>query len=563
MKRNKGVLALCATLVAGLTACGGGGSSPPPGAAATAGGGPVKGGTLTVFNSADFNHLDPARNWTMRDMGFGARLLYRTLTTFKANSSEIVPDLATDLGTPSDNGKTWKFTLKVGLKYEDGTPVRAQDIKYNVERSFSPDLTGGPDYARKYLVSDKYEGPLSGKHLDSIETPDDKTIIFRLKRPVAEFAQTVTLPTFAPVPAAKEAGVRYDDRPFSSGPYKIEKYQRKTEMVLVRNEHWDPATDSVRKAYPDRIVVKMAAGSATTDTRLIADQGADRSALGYIDVSLAVLPKIFTNPKVKARMSSMVDGCTGIVYLNTAKPPFDNQKVRLAAQYAVDKVAMQTAGGGPQVAEIVGAILPPSLTGGVPRDILKIPQTGDVAKAKALLAESGVPLPVKIRLVTTPGGKPQAEALQAGLKRAGFELQVDTIDASAVGGINGTPSKMPELQIGGWCPDYPSGSTFLPLITDSRLIGEGYHGGNAALLKDPAIDAKIDEIEALVDPIASDQGWLTLESQVMATGAYIPFQLNKQNNLFGSNVANVKGHPVWEGNPDFAEIGLKDPSIAR
>ncbi|WP_214316906.1 ABC transporter substrate-binding protein [Nonomuraea sediminis] len=560
MTRNKGLLALATVLVLSLSACGGGNEKPRP---AGTGDGPVKGGTLTVFNNTDFTHLDPARNWTMRDMGFGIRLLYRTLTTFKAGTSEVVPDLATDLGRPSEGGKIWTFTLKDGVKYEDGTPVKAQDIKYNVERSFAPELTGGPDYARKYLVSDKYEGPLAGKHLDSIETPDDKTIIFHLKRPVAEFSETVTLPTFAPVPQPKEAGVKYDDRPFSSGPYKIEKYQRKVELVLVRNEHWDPATDPVRKALPDRIVVNMSVGGAARDTRLIADQGPDRSAIGYTDVALSVLPKILTNPRAQQRMSSMVDGCTGLIYLNTSKPPFDNQKVRMAAQYAVDKTALQTADGGPQVATVVGAILPPGLTGGVQRDILRIPPTGDVEKAKALLAEAGVQPPVKIRMATSTGGKAKAEALQAGLKRAGFDLQIDLVDVSAVGGINGTPAKMPELQFGGWCPDYPSGSTFLPMITDSRLISEGYHGGNAALLKDPAIDKKIDEIDSMTDANAANKAWLGLEEQVMATGAYIPITLVKQNNLYGSNVAGVKGNPIWEGNPDFAEIGLKDPNLSK
>ncbi|MFI6502889.1 ABC transporter substrate-binding protein [Nonomuraea typhae] len=559
MTTNKGLLSLAICLLLGASGCGGGGKP----RAATAEGGPVKGGTLTVFNNADFNHLDPARNWTMRDMGFGARLLYRTLTTFKPGSAEVVPDLATDLGRPSEGGKVWTFTLKDGVTYEDGSPVKAQDVKYNVERSFSPELTGGPDYARKYLISDGYKGPLTGKHLDSIETPDDKTIVFRLRRPVAEFSQTTTLPTFSPVPQSKEAGVKYDDRPFSSGPYKIEKYQRKVELVLVRNQHWSPATDQVRKAYPDRIVVNMSVGGAARDTRLIADQGPDRSAIGYTDVALPVLPKVFTDPRARQRMSSMVDGCTGLIYLNTAKPPFDRQKARMAVHYAADKTALQTAAGGPQMAEVVGAILPPGLTGGAQRDLLNIPPAGDVEKAKALLAEAGVQTPVKIRMATSAGGKAQAEALQAGLKRAGFDLQIDLVDTSALNGINGTPAKMPELQFGGWCPDYPSGSTFLPMIADSRLISEGYHGGNASLLKDPAIDEKISEIDAMTDAQAAGKAWLELEEQVMATGAYVPVTLVKQNNLFGSNVAGVTGNPIWEGNPDFAEIGLKDPGLSK
>ena len=88
------------------------------------GGTPVKGGTLTVLSNQDFTHLDPARNWVMNDMDFGTRLLYRTLVTYKAapgtGGSELVPDLATDLGTSSNGARTWTFHLKQGITYEDG-----------------------------------------------------------------------------------------------------------------------------------------------------------------------------------------------------------------------------------------------------------------------------------------------------------------------------------------------------------------------------------------------------------------------------------------------------------
>ncbi|GAA3469347.1 ABC transporter substrate-binding protein [Nonomuraea roseola] len=569
MAESKGgghLFALATALMLGLAACSDGGTPERNSAAGTTTSGerPVKGGTLYILSNQDFVHLDPARNWTMRDMGFGTRLLYRTLTTYRAGSAEIVPDLATDLGTPSEGGKVWKFTLKVGVKYEDGTPIKAQDIKYNVERSFSPELPGGPNYAILYLAGgEKYKGPLKGEHLSSIETPDDKTIIFKLKRPVAEFGQTVTLPTFAPVPQAQDKGVDYDSRPFSSGPYKIEKYQRKAELILVRNEHWEPATDDVRKAYPDRIVVKQTVGGGSIDTRLIADQGPDRSAVGYVDVALASLPRVLSNPQVQKRMVSSVDGCTGLLYLNTSRAPFDNPKVRMAVQYAVDKEALQTASGGPQIAEIAGAILPPGLTGGVKRDILRIPPTGDVEKAKSLLAEAGIAGGLKIKLVTSTGGKPGAEALQTALKRVGIDMQIDLVEASAVGGITSDPTKAPDIQIGGWCPDYPSGSTFLPIIFDGRTITENSGGGNNSFFKDKEVMAKIDEINAMTDAEAANKAWLGLEDLIMSKSPAVPYQWAKQNNLFGSNVAGAVGHPIWEGNPDLGVIGLKNPSLSR
>lgn len=388
-------LALATTLVAalavGVTGCsdtekskggkGGSGASNP--AAATngkiLGGNPVKGGTLTVLSNQDFAHLDPARNWVMPTMDFGTRLLYRTLVTFKAGpgktGSELTPDLATDLGRSSNGGRTWTFTLKPGLKYEDGSPIKAQDIKYNVERSFAPDLTGGPDYAAQYLAGgENYKGPLQGKHLDSVKTPDDRTIVFELKRPVAEFSATATLPTFSPVPQSQEKGTQYDARPFSSGPYKIESYARDKKLVLVRNPHWDASTDPVRKAYPDKFVVVMGLKGGQIDDRIIASAGADGSTVQYADMRPESAPKVLPKADVKARLLAESQGCTEMLHLNNSRAPFNDPKVREAMQYAVDKEALITAGGGPALNDVATAYLPPALTGGKQADTLKIPR---------------------------------------------------------------------------------------------------------------------------------------------------------------------------------------------
>ncbi|MDQ6875875.1 MAG: ABC transporter substrate-binding protein, partial [Actinomycetota bacterium] len=136
------LLAASAGVALVASACGGGGGgtkSTTTGKSATSG---KPGGTLTLLMSADFEHLDPARNYVSGSLNFG-RMIYRTLTTFKAvpgpAGNQIVGDLATDTGTPSDGGKTWKFTLRSGLKYEDGSAITAQDVKYGVERAFDPD----------------------------------------------------------------------------------------------------------------------------------------------------------------------------------------------------------------------------------------------------------------------------------------------------------------------------------------------------------------------------------------------------------------------------------------
>ncbi|MER5777942.1 ABC transporter substrate-binding protein [Streptomyces sp. NPDC002039] len=569
--------ALVAALAVGASGCsdaGGKGSAGGPAAnpvaandGKTLGGTPTKGGTLTVLSNQDFSHLDPARNWTMPTMDFGTRLLYRTLVTFKAEpgkaGSELVPDLATDLGTPSDGGRTWTFTLKEGVKYEDGTPVRAQDVKYNVERSFAPDLTGGPDYAAQYLAGgENYKGPLQGQHLDSIKTPDDRTIVFQLRRPVADFSATATLPTFAPVPQSKETGTRYDARPFSSGPYKIESYDRDKKLVLVRNEHWDARTDTVRKAYPDRFVVVMGLKGGQIDDRIIAGEGADASAVQYSDMRPESAPKVLPKADVKARLLAESQGCTEMLHLNNSRAPFDDPRVREAMQYAVDKEAVVTAGGGPALNEPATAYLPPALSGGRQADTLKIPPAGDPTKAKELLKAAGKEK-LKVSLAVSTGDKGKAEAIQQGLSRAGVEVVIDTIDPGAYYDVIGDLSTTPDMTLAGWCPDYPSGSTWIPFVFDGRTVKEKGNQGNYSQFRDEATTKRIDEINAMSDAGQAERAWIALDAEIMKKSPSVPVLLERKPLLIGTNIAGAFGHPVWTGTVDYAAIGLKDPSKSR
>ncbi|WP_031163554.1 ABC transporter substrate-binding protein [Streptosporangium roseum] len=565
LKTTVGTCLLAAALLSVSTACGSGKAPASQGsgeASQPSTGAAVKGGTLTILSNQDFAHLDPTRNWTMPEMDFGLRYLYRSLVTYKAEpgaaSLEVVPDLATTTGEMSDGGKTWTFTLKDGLKYEDGSPIVAADIKYNVERSFAPELPGGPNYARLVLDdAEKYKGPYKDGSLKSIETPDDRTIIFRLKRPVAEFPYYTTLPTFAPVPRAKDTKAQYDSRVFSSGPYKIDTYDRGKELVLSRNEHWDPATDPARKALPDKVVVKQGLRQSVIVDRLIADQGDDQTAVTYADVNGESFSKILTNPKVKARFHNEIRGCTDTLAMNNTMAPFDNPKFRLALQYAIDKESYQTTQGGPAAGEIATAFLPPSLSGGVAQDTLKIPATGDVEKAKALIAESGVATPVKIKMYASTGDKVAATAIQESLKRVGVETEINTFDPSVFYDTIGDTAKFDGMALYGWCQDYPSGSSFIPMMFDGRTITDKGNSGNMSLFKDQETMDRIDAIYAMTDLKAADRAWVDLDAAIMQKAPMIPLVWARKPLLAGSKVGGAFGHLIWSGQFDYATLGIR------
>lgn len=532
------------------------------------GGTPGKGGTLTVLSNQDFTHFDPARNWVMNDMDFGTRLLYRTLVTYKAapgaRGGELVPDLATDLGTPSADARTWTFHLKPGVKYEDGSPVTAQDVKYNVERSFSPDLPGGADYAARYLAgAEGYRGPGQGKHLDSVRTPDDRTLVFELRKPFAEFPNATAMPTFAPVPAARDKGPQYDNRPFSSGPYKVDSYARGKKLVLVRNDHWDPGTDQVRKAYPDRLVVLMGLKGNQIDDRLIASKGADASAVSWGALRPESAAKVLPDAGVRERLLAESTNCTDMVQMHTGRAPFDNAKVRQAVAHALDRDAVLTASGGPAFNDLSTAYMPASLFGGKQPDTPRIPATGDPGKARALLKEAGRPGGLSTKITASSGDKGRVEAVQQALGRAGIKVTIETVDPSAFYATIGDTTNRTDMVYTGWCPDYPSGSTFLPFVFDGRSIKEKGNSGNHSLFRDAATMKRMDEIGAMTDTKEATAAWRELDGRILAQAPAVPVLVRRWPLVLGTNIAGAYGHTSFGGQLDYATVGLKDPAESR
>jgi len=312
--------ALAASVLA--AACGGGSDS---------GGGDgeaKKGGTIRILTSGEqIAHLDPQRNYTGSDLAFAGTTMHRSLTSYKYEEgdagSEIAGDLATDTGTASNEGKTWAFTLRDGITFEDGSAITCADVAYGVSRSFATDvITDGPTYAISYIDVADYPGPYTATAeqqaaYDKAVACEGNTITFNLKNPVADFNYTTTLLTFSPVPKAKDNGEKYDMNPVSSGPYKIESYEVGKSLVLVRNENWNADSDELRKAYADSIVYEFGLEEATIDERMIADAGDDQFAVSE-GIQPENLQTIFENgdEALKARSVDYYDPYVSYTNLN-------------------------------------------------------------------------------------------------------------------------------------------------------------------------------------------------------------------------------------------------------
>ncbi len=553
MRRPTRLITTAAVAVAAalaLSACSGGGSSDDAS-------GTAKGGTLNILTTQTAFHLDPA---TSQSLGITSMaLVARRLTTWDVEpgkTAKVVPDLATTTGKVSDDGKTWTYTLKDGLKFQDGTPITTKDIKWGIERSFAPTLTGGLSYHKSLLVGgDSYKGPFDGKTLDSIETPNDKTIVFKLNASYGDWPWIASMPAFAPVPEGdgKNTG-DYDLKPVSSGPYQVQSNTQGSQVTLVRNKYWSEKTDSVRTAGPSKVVFKESQDPSTVTQTLIADNGDAKDSFGAIYLGAAELNQVRSNPAAQDRLATSKAGPITYLAMNTQRGDLKNLKVRQALQYAVDRKSFRIAAGGAIAGTYASTLITPGIAGRQDYDLYKTSATGDVDKAKSLLKEAGVSN-VKLTLVTPNDSSTlaQAQALQAGLKRAGITVTLKPLDDDSFNQAttNGTDF---DLSLSSWQPDFPSANANLQPLFDSSQIGGG--GYNISKYSNPDVDALIAKASATVDQSDAQKLWAQADKKIMEDAPVVPLMYAKQSFLAGSNVENfrIADFPAY---PNYLTVSLK------
>ncbi|WP_328750346.1 ABC transporter substrate-binding protein [Streptomyces sp. NBC_00285] len=564
--RRVAAVSVSLVLAAGAAACG-----PEDNDAKSAGGDstPHKGGTLTVLNAEPQTDFDPARLYTSGG-GNVPSLVFRTLTTRNRESgaagAKVVPDLATDTGRPNKDATVWTYTLKKGLKYEDGTAITSADIKYGIERSFAPELSGGAPYLRDWLVGAAgYQGPYKDKKgLAVIGTPDDRTIVFHLNKPEGEFPYLATQTQFTPVPKAKDTGTKYEEHPVSSGPYKVVTNENDGEtVVLERNKYWSASTDAERKAYPDRIDVKSGLDSSVINQRLSASQGADAAAV-TTDTNLgpAELAKVTGDKELASRVGTGHFGYTNYIAFNPTVKPFDNVKVRQAISYAIDRSSVVNAAGGSALAEAATTFLPNQKSFGYePYDLFPAGPTGDAAKAKELLKEAGHPGGLTVTLThdnaqnfkTSPE---IATAVQDALKKAGITVKLQGLEDNNYSDTVHSVKTEPGFFLSAWGADWPSGGPFLAPIFDGRQIVKDGANFNSGLLNDKTVNAEIDSINKLTDLDAAAARWGALDKKIGEQALTVPLFHPVYKRLVGKDIKNVVISD-WTGVLDISQVAVK------
>jgi peptide/nickel transport system substrate-binding protein len=469
------VFGLAAVTTIGLVSCGG-----------SSGSSGKEGGTLNG-TYASFPELDPALSYTQE--GWNALAdVYIPLLTYKhaegVEGSEVIPGLAKEMPKITNGGKTYTLFLRPGLKYSDGTPVKASDFTYAVERVFKTNSGGSPFYT-DIVGGEKFAETKTGG-IPGIET-DDKTgeIVVNLTKPRGTFTNELGLMFVAPVPPNTPNTDQSTNPPPGTGPYMITKSNPGKGWSYERNPEWAKANSKAMPDYPsghmDKINITLVRNPSTQVNNI------EQGKTDWMQTA----PPPDRYPEVKSkyegtqfRVQSTIN--TYFFWMNTTKPPFDDLKVRQAVNYAVDPAALERI----YVGTIAGTqqILPPGMPGYEKFELYP----HNLAKAKAMIKEAN---PSDMDVTVWGDNESENEAAVTYyndvLSQLGFKTTLKVINADNYFTVIGNMTT-PELDTGwaDWFQDYPHPNDFFqPLLAGESILPTS--NGNFAQIAIPEFDKKI------------------------------------------------------------------------
>jgi peptide/nickel transport system substrate-binding protein len=355
----------------------------------------------------------------------------------------------------------------------------------------------------------------------------------------------MAMPVTAPVEKSKDTKGDYNNHPVSSGPYKIKSYDAGKSLVFVRNTEWDPKTDPIRSAYPDEWNFQLGVVQPSLTQRLMAQSGTDKQAIDLSGVAdPSQMQALSTDSQYKARTVNEYQPYVETMDINTKR--ITDPKVRQAIAYAFPMSQVQQAMGGAPQGDLGTTLLSPTMAGWKSYDPfgkLTTP-TGNVTKAKALLAEAGQPNPTLVyAYANTPKWSAVSLIVANALEKAGFKVVRKAIDATSYYTVVGKVDNSYDIYRTGWGADWPNASTVVPPTMDGRNLADGTN--NYSFLNDSYINTQIDKIKAETDLTQQTKDWEALSEYALKTDtAQVPFLFDKYFNIYGSGLGGVTYNSV-------------------
>lgn len=527
---RRALFVVLAALVLGsatvLAACGGGGgsSSTSSGASTSSSSTTAKnGGTITIVFGTAPDSLDPGFGYTTQ-AAEPDWLAYTGLATYAHKSGtaggQLIPGLAENLPQPSADGKTYTATLRKGLTFSNGKPVKASDFAYTVERALKIPWGGSGQFIAGNIVGAKAYASGKAKSISGITT-DDATgkITIKLLSAYGAFNNVLAFPSLGLVPSGTPMKNEPNNPPAGVGPYKITNIVPNQSYELVRNPKWGTGALNIPGIPSGHVDVKVKI-SSNVDANALSVVNNQADVYDWADIIPgSLLPQI--QSRASNRYAKKVMNSTYYVFMNTKEKPFNNQLAREAVVTGLNQNAMSRLSAGSLIPGCY--FLPPGMVGHptAPCPYGDPAKGGDIAKAKQLVQQSGMKgQPVTVWSQQRAPRQQWMTYYTSFLNQIGFKAKQKLIaDASyfpTVGNLKGHP----QTGFADWNQDFPNPIDFYLLVQGSSILPT--NNENFGEVDDPQINQQSAKLGAVptdkLNTIASQ--WQSLD-EYLAKKAYI------------------------------------------
>ncbi|HZC51831.1 MAG TPA: ABC transporter substrate-binding protein, partial [Mycobacterium sp.] len=512
-----------------------------------------RGGTLTVVGPdiARDDTIDPNDDYSA-DFVAAKLTVYDGLVAFRPAGGvaglTLVPDLAMRIPRPTDDGTTYAFTLRRGIRYSNGAYVHASDFRRSVERTLA--LPAGNPGLFVSIVGARQCIDRPGQPCDlrkGIATDDSSgRVVFHLVGPDPQFLYNLTLFVYAippTAPRAKELTVP----PPGTGPYTIVDYVKGKGYTLVRNRYFHQWSFAAQPdSYPEVIRWQRSLIGPAVDRVL--KQAGDVVEIGsaaFGGQTGQVVDGLHTQHPAQLKSDPWLQ--TDMEQLNTRVPPFNNKLARQAVNYATDRNELVKRFGGPQLATPTCQMLPPNFPGYEPYCPFGMTDADgkyagpDMATAKKLVARSGTyGAAVTVDVTTNPMYGPYTNYFAELLRKLGYRVTVRKMN-DKFGFYKDSRNKMQISWANGWIADYPAPDNFYgPLFSCAGFAPANPNNNNVSEFCDHGIDALAARARALdtTNPTAAKALWRKVDQRVTNASPAIFTLTGHMNTLISKRVGN-------------------------
>lgn len=492
---------------------------------------------LVVAQVAEPASLDPHAVTAVNDFRINVNI-YDGLVRYDADSLNVEPALATDW-TISDDGLVYNFTLREGVTFHDGSEFNAEAVVFNFERMLNED----------HPFHNTGPFPLAGQfygNLETVEAVGDYEVEMTLSSPFAPFMSNLAYPAGLIIsPAAVEAhGVDVGRNPSGTGAFSFVEWRSNESVTLESNaNYWDGAPTI------SGVVFRPIIEASTRVNELRA---------GGVDMIVEVTPDEVAGLRADSNFTvhQQAGPHVWFLILNALEAPFDDVRVRQAANHAINRVSLvdDVLQGS---ATVANSPTPPAFGSAHNSDIAGYAY--DPERAKELLAEAGYPNGVDVTFYVTEGGSgmldpvPMGEAIQADLRAVGINAEIQTFEFNSfLGEVNpGMEGKANIAQMA-WMTDEPSTLPFLTLRTGAWPEEGGFNSG---YYSNPAVDELLEAAQVETDPAKRDQLYRDMQEIVVEDAPWVFVANAKQS------VASVSAVSGFQLHPSFAILRLNRVSL--